>query len=124
MLGTDLSEWAAELAADTGLSVEIEPRDLVLPAVLVSPGPINFDRLDAGTASTDIELMLIAGDSNTRTALDELTHMLLTLRRHFGNAPATAEPMSVKLPSQSPDPLPALRCPINTEIQFTEGATS
>lgn len=120
MLGTDLTEWAAELAAELAVPVELDPRDLVLPGILVIPGVIDFDRLDAGTASSDVELWLIAGDSNPRTALDEVTALLLKLRAHLGDAPSVADPITVTISSQSPDPLPALRCPIPITLSFTQ----
>src|SRR5690606_4310117 len=97
MLGTDFTEWAAELAEALEVSVELDPRDLVLPGILVTPGEILFDRLDAGTASADIELWLVAGDTNPKTALDELTQLLIKLREHLGSAPSEATPMTVTL---------------------------
>lgn len=118
MLGTDMKAWADELAAALGVSVEIEPRDLVLPGILLTPGLFEFDRLDGHTASAEVELWIIAGDTNTLTALDELTQLLMAVRGHYGDAPAAVEPITVTLPSQSPDPLPAFRCILNTEIDF------
>lgn len=119
MLGNDLTEWAAELSLALGVPVEIDPRDLVLPGILVVPGVIDFDRLDLGTASTDIELWLVAGDTNPRTALNELTALLLDVRAHLGGVPSTADPITVTLANQSPDPLPAFRCPIPLTLSFT-----
>lgn len=118
MLGTDLQTFADELGTELSVSAVLDARDLVLPGILVTPGPIGFDRLDGGTISLDAELLLVAGDTNPVTALDELTELLLKLRAHLGNAPSTAEPMTVNLPSQSPDPLPALRCPIPLTLTF------
>lgn len=118
MIGTDLTAWAAELREALGLSVELDPRDLVLPGILVVPGPLKFNRLDGKTASFDTELWLVAGDSNPLTALDELTDMLLKLRAHFGDSPTDAEPITVTLPSQSTTALPALRCPLPIDISF------
>lgn len=120
MLGTDLNNLAEELATATGLNVVLDQRDLVLPGVLVTPGEITFDRLDAHVASAALELWLVAGDSNPVTALDELTHMLLTLRKHYGDAPTTAEPMTLTVSTYSPDPMPAFRCPIPIEIVLQE----
>lgn len=118
MLGTDLQTFAAELGVALSVSASIEARDLVLPGILVTPGPIAFDRLDGQTVDLDVELLLVAGDTNPVTALDELTDLLLKLRAYLGNAPSVAEPMTVNLPSQSPDPLPALRCPIPLTLTF------
>lgn len=120
MLGTDLTDLAGELHDALDESVELDPRDLVLPGILLVPGVIDFDRLDGDAASSDIELWLIAGDSNPRTALNELTGLLVKLRKHFGDAPTEVEPISVNMPSQSPDPLPAFRCPIQVTLTLTE----
>lgn len=123
MLGTDLTLWATELAAALDVSVEVEPRDLVLPGILITPGPFEFDRLDGNLATAEVELWMIAGDTNTRTALDELTDLLLKVRQHFGDSPSAVEPITVTLPSQAPDPLPAFRCTLITDLDLTKGET-
>lgn len=121
MLGTDLTEFAADLAEQLEESVELDPRDLVLPGILVVPGPITFDRLDGDTASLDLELWLIAGDTNPNTALNELTALFLKLRGTLDSSPTEIEPITVKLPSQGTnDPLPAFRCPIQVTLKFSE----
>ena len=117
MLGTDLTDLAAGLATALGCSVVLDPRDLVLPGVLVTPGPIDFDRLGGTDVSGEIELWLVAGDTNPTTALDELTAMLLLLRG-TDYPPTRAEPITITLRSQSPDPLPALRCLIPISYEF------
>lgn len=120
MIGTDLAGYAADLAEAIGVSVEIDARDLVLPGVLLTPGTLAFDRLSSAAASMDVELLLIAGDTNTVTALDELTDLFLKLRRHLGDQPKDAEPFTVQLPSQSTTPLPALRCSIPLQFDLKE----
>lgn len=120
MLGTDLTDFAEDLAQALDVPAEVDPRDLVLPGILVSPGQIDFDRLDATTASATLEVWLIAGDTNPRTALNELTGLLLKLRAYLGGSVSTVDPITVTLSAQSPDPLPALRCPIPIELSFTQ----
>ncbi len=120
MLGTDLTEYAADLAQTLGVPVEVDPRDLVLPGVLVVPGQIDFDRLDSLTASAQLELWFVAADTNPVTALNELTDMLVTARQYLGGDLSTADPITVTLAAQSPDPLPAFRCPIPITLEFKD----
>lgn len=115
-LGSELAGLATDMAEVLGLSVELDPRDLVLPGVLLVPGLIEYDRLATDPASIELELWLIAGDTNSVTALDELTTMLKLLRANPEYSPSSADPMTVNLASQSPDPLPALRCPLPCTI--------
>lgn len=120
MLGTDLSTFAEDLSVALGVPAEVDPRELVLPGMLVMPGQIEFDRLGTLTASATLEVWLVAGDTNPKTALDELTGMLLKLREYLGAGVSTVDPITVTLAAQSPDPLPALRCPIPIELSFTQ----
>lgn len=120
MLGTDYSSLAEDIASALEVSCELDPRDLVLPGVLLTPGPIEFDRLADDTASAELEAWIVASDSNPVTALDELTELLLKLRRYFQGALREAQPMTLTLSNQSPDPLPAFRCPIPIDLTFKE----
>lgn len=120
-LGTDLKAFAVELAAALEVPVEIDTRDLVLPGILLSPGPINFNRLGGSLAQLELDVYLIAGDSNTTTALDELTHLLMKLRKHLGSDPVEVEPITVNLPSQAATaPLPAFLTQLTLELNLGE----
>lgn len=124
MLGNDLKAFAKQIAIATGLSVVADPRELVLPGVLLQPGTLEFDRLGSNTASSRFELWLIVGDIDPTVALNELGTMLATIREAMNGAPTSAEPITFTIPSQgAATPLPGLRCPIDIELEIEKETT-
>lgn len=121
MYGSDLKNLAAELAALLDIPVEMDPRDLTLPGILITPGKIAFDRLAGDLATSEIEAWIVTADTNPVTALDELGDILLLLREHV--TINEVEPVTLQLTNQAPDPLPALRIPIPIEILFKKEET-
>lgn len=120
MLGTDLNAWVEQLRA-AGVNAAADPRDLTLPGVWITPNEITFPAtLDLAQCTAQWMITVLAGDSNTLTALDELDTQLAALLA-AGVLPDddTIRPVTVQLPSQAADPLIGFQYTTSTTIERT-----
>lgn len=111
-----LDEAATELAAQLtgwGVRTVTDPRDLDLPGGWLAPGTIASTL--AGGLAIDWDLYVVAPDSGD--PLPALGAALDLLRAHLPID--RLDVLSLAVANQSPDPLPALRLTITTEVETT-----
>lgn len=117
-IGTDL-KGQVETWRAAGVNIEADPRDVTLPGIWITPDLIQVNTLDQGSKRVQYELTFIAGDSNTVTALDELDALLDSWMAANPTAPLDdLRPVTVTMPSQAADPLPALQTTITLTHVF------
>lgn len=115
-LGQATREAADHFEALTGIHVEIDLRDLILPGAWIMPQSISYDRLDKTTATGTWEVNLIAGPSlNLMDALDEISTMAVQVNE-AGLGDGSFETASVTLMNHSPDPIPAMTFTLELEV--------
>lgn len=113
MLSQLLEQFETDLAG-VGVKATSDPRRLAVPGALLYPTLIDFDRLDADVATVPVEVLLIAKGLGTPQALDQLED-LLTKVKQLWTVP-TVETVTATLPNHSPDPLPAFRFTLTTQV--------
>lgn len=115
-----LAQWTKDVVAMLNALPEVaataDPRDLSLPGVLVYPLEITPDRLDATTYTVTWEVLCLAQDIGTPSALDDLSD-LATAIETGGYSLSGWSVESVQLKSHNPSPLPALRATLTTECE-------
>lgn len=103
-LNVALTELVEELRS-VNIAAALDPRDLTLPGVLVTPSSVDFDRLGGHDYTLEADLYLVAGNRGTDQALGELTDLVAKLR---GLWPVgQAEALSLDLPNHGGS-MPAL----------------
>lgn len=114
LLGDALTEFVA-LLVEGGVNAVEDPRDLNLPGVWVTISEIDFDALSGEQYSLAFDCYLITLDTGTGPALNKLGSMLGDLQSAV-HQNVSAQPITVTMPNQSADPLPALLVTIPTTI--------
>lgn len=104
----------AEALAGVDVKATHDPRRLAIPGVLLYPVNLDFDRLDAGTATVDVDLVLVAKGLGTTRALTDLEQLLGRVQQLW-DVPRV-ETVNVNLPNHSPDPLPGFRFTLTTQV--------
>lgn len=117
VIGTELQGWADELT-EAGMNAAIDPRDLNLPAVWIIPQQFTFNRLNGTTCDAELALVLLTADTaDAATSWDDLGAMLDQLSTIVpGASQGDIRPVTVQLPSISPDPINALQVTVTVEI--------
>lgn len=113
-----LDQWTKELVAglaEAGVHAASDKRNLAVPGVLVSPASIDPLTLGGDVWTVEWDVVLIASDSGTDSAVRQLTRLAEKLDEvhRLGRLEAVA----IRLPNHSPDGLPALRTTITTECE-------
>lgn len=93
----------------------VDATDLVLPGAWVTPGDINYERLNGTVFAFDMNIYLIAPDIPPAQALDTLGGLLVLAGTALGAA-VSATPVSLTLANQSAAPLAGLLITISTEV--------
>lgn len=89
-----------------GLNADSDPRNLNIPGVWVTLDHYAGDRLTPDAATVTVALTVIVPDAGTPATLAQLDELVDVIGVEF---PGLGwEPRAVILPSQSPQPLPAL----------------
>lgn len=110
-LGAAYAELVDDLAA-LGLRVVEDPRDLNPPCVILRDQSARPAFL-SGDWEVVWQLDLVVGDAGTRANLTALSGLLATLTRALTIDTATR--LDLILPGH-PDPLPAYRCLLTTQV--------
>lgn len=111
-----LLEHARELKAQLealGLDVAIDPRDVTIPGVFITPATFKFDRLAGSTGSADWSLIIL-GPYDVESALSDLGDRI-TLIAGAGFDLGEVSVVSITDPTISRDPIPALSTTLRTE---------
>lgn len=115
-LGQATREAAEHFENLTGIHIETDLRDLILPGAWIMPQQIRYDRLDNSTATGVWEINLIAGPSlDLPSALDEISEMAEKVNE-AGLGNGTFETAAVTIMNHSPDPIPAMTFTLELEI--------
>lgn len=115
-LGKATREAAEHFEALTGIHVEMDLRDLILPGAWIMPQEIRYDRLDKTTATGVWEVNLIAGPTvDLMDALDEISTMAAKVN-DAGLGDGKFETASVTIMNHSPDPIPAMTFTLELEV--------
>lgn len=120
-LGTLASSllWAVDQLKAAGLNVAADPADVSLPGVIVYPNLVDYERLDADDYTLTLDLVMVAsGGGRALDALDQLGGLLTQVRAILPVGECRA--ITVALPSQSVDPLPALQATITLSVSPEE----
>ncbi|EGD7391207.1 hypothetical protein DQF30_23575 [Shigella flexneri] len=113
MYGDALQEIADALVA-AGIPATTEASQLQTPGVLVTPGPLSFNRQSADVLEAVIELYLITGNKPAPQALNDLSTLLMQVRDLY--AVGEAEPLTMTLQATGRDPVPCLRTELTVQI--------
>lgn len=113
MFGDALQEIADELIAH-GIPATTEASQLQTPGVLVTPGPMKFNRQHSHTLEAVVELYLITGNKPAPQALNDLSTLLMQVRQVY--AVGEAEPLTMTLQATGADSVPCLRTELTVEI--------
>lgn len=111
----DIAAAAAEVATmvtDLGVPAVVDARDLNLPSAWVTPGEMELVYLD-GSADITWDIYLIAQDTGTPDSMNKLSTMLGKVTSITG---VDATFLTVNLPNQAAEPLPALLVHIETKV--------
>jgi hypothetical protein len=96
-LATSLKELADEIGTSTGIRTVIDPRQVVLPCILVNPPELQF-RLNCGAAAR-VPVLLMSGGVWDLDALGLLGEMMTKVLAVEGlHSPSEAIPASYRSP--------------------------
>jgi hypothetical protein len=118
-LGAAAAVLAAQIEAATGLRTYVNPEQCNVPCVLVAPGKVRVDRLDAETYEVDWSVYLVCADHGPIEVMDDLGDMLATVSAHL--PVEEAEQVYVPMPGHSGAEMPGLMFKFTTEITPEEG---
>lgn len=118
--------WAAIAETIAGLidegtpyEAEVDPTKLNLPGFWVTPVSRNFDTLDGDRSTLIFDILAITnprgGAVEALSTLSDMQAALRALPDPLNSQGANAEVVSIQLPNQAPDGLPALRIQIEVE---------
>ena len=96
----------------------IDPADVSIPGVITYPGAVDYDRLDAGEATVEVDLVLVAGQLRGGDALGQLDSLVERVRAIFPAARFDA--VTAAIQSQGADPFPALRTTVTLSVTTEE----
>lgn len=115
-----IAETIADLIdAGTPYEAEVDASKLNLPGFWVTPVSRNFDTLDGDRSTLIFDILAITNPQGGAVeALGTLSDMQAAFRAlpdPLNSQGANAEVVSIQLPNQAPDGLPALRIQIEVE---------
>lgn len=117
-LRSELDGLAAALTA-AGVSATYDENEVGVPGAWLHAQPIAYDArtLDGGVSSTArVDVYLIVGAGSTGVAQTALAELYDLVVPHALVPDAPAEWTAVALPSDPSTPLPALRLPVNLNL--------
>lgn len=117
----DALAQAVDMLKERDIAAARHARDLYdLPAVLVAPASMVFDRLDGKSYTYEVELWLLARETGHEDdALEDLSALAEKVREVFH--PTRFEAQSVQVKNLGGlDPLPALRTTVKLNVQPKE----
>ena len=104
------------LITESGLAADFDPARLTIPSVLIQP--TGWEPATLTSADLAVTLWLIAGDTSTDATMDTLGKMHAILTGVVGTGPVRFQ--AIRLPSQAPDPLPAITIETKFSIENLE----
>lgn len=96
-----------------GLSAAIDPRDLVLPGIWLTPDTGSARSLSGNFGEVTIKLACIVANRGANTDLAELDKLIDKTENAV--SPSSWRIEAISLPNLSADPLPAASCTITIE---------